>query len=268
MNEKNYFSETFNLKISIASISTHSSDLKVLEEDSVTLSKALLFMRENTFDVLPLLNNKRKISSYYCTRLWGVFDVNNLIKRDINDFNSIYYLTNLSDTIDLFVERNINFFFLTNMKDINGLTTIADLNSKQVYIHLYNLITQIEKKMSEFLFLNGIDDNKQINVIESRKGSNNSKDALKRYFEDRNNGLERGFMEYLYLTDLAYILKKYGLLKDLSLSNNKFDSYIKQINELRKIVAHPNKTLVSDENSLKRLKKGINAIENLLIFLS
>ena len=75
-------------------------------------------------------------------------------------------------------------------------------------------------------------------------------------------------MEYLYLTDLAYILKKYGLLKDLSLSNNKFDSYIKQINELRKIVAHPNKTLVSDENSLKRLKKGINAIENLLIFLS
>lgn len=267
MNEKNYFSENLNLKISIASISTHKTDLKVFNRDEITLPKAAQFMKANSFDVLPLVNSDNKIESYYCTHHWGVYDKSKLVLEDINKDNSIYYLTNLADTIDLYVERKVNFFFLTNMKEYIGLTTLADLNSKQVYIHLYNLITQIEKKMGLFLFLNKIDDEKQINVISKREDSENSKGALKRYYEDRKNGLERGFIEYLYLTDLAYIFKKHDLVDQLNLSKSKFDGRIRKINELRKIVAHPNKTLVHNLESVVGLKEGVNAIEDLLLLL-
>jgi len=94
--------------------------------------------------------------------------------------------------------------------------------------------------------------------------SGNIQEDLDRYNKDRQMGLDLPFLEYIHLIDFKHIIREFDLSNRLGLSFNKFKEKLGEINEIRKKVAHPAKSLVSDAKSLQSLQKTMEALDELL----
>ena len=263
MKELQYFKDPANPKISVAlaginKLEWQSTSFQDSEKDAFEL------MKKGKFDVLPIVDSNNNIIAYFTTNKWGDFSENNIVRKEKTSIKNLYYLTSIEDAINLFAVSKRKYFFLDNLTDVVGLITIGNLNCKHVYLYLYNLIIQLEHKMGEFIFQNEIYDKDLVLLFEKRLLSSNSKDALKRYKEDDFSGFDYKFIEYLYLTDLAYIFKSYNLTSKLEISKSKFDLMIKRINDIRLVVAHPNKSLIRNDESVVKLNDGIKYMEQLM----
>ena len=88
-----------------------------------------------------------------------------------------------------------------------------------------------------------------------------------RYKADKDNGVDVPFVEYLYLSDLINMIAKKQLFKDLGYESRKqFDKAFGPLNELRKNVCHPVRSLIAGENCDK-LWGHINQLEEILFVL-
>lgn len=263
MRELRYFKESGIPDINVALAGISKVDW-VCVHISALLGDAKDQMMFNNFDILPIVEPDGKVIKCYKTKKWGNYDPENIIEHTIISDDKMYYLTHIHDAIIKFATTGRNFFFLDNQSEIVGLMTIGNLNCKHVYLYLYHLIIELEHELSNFITRKGILDKDLIEIFEIRVSSSNAQDVLKRYKNDKETGYDFKFLEYVYLMDLVYIFKFKKLTKLLDLSNTDFEKQIKYINDIRSIVAHPNKSLIKDDQSIKHLHKAILAIDLVL----
>lgn len=263
MKELTHFKDPGNPKISVALAGINKLDwINICE--SKTIKDASQMMSAYKFDVLPIINKDNSYSHYYTTIRWSDYSTGNIIKKEIDASNTLYYLTSIEDAINKFDSSKSNYFFLDNLSETVGLITIGNLNCKHVYLYLYNLIIQLEHKMGSYIYHKDINDNELIKLFEDRENSINGKDALLRFNEDNKKGYDYAFIEYLYLTDLVYIFKNMGFLEHFNLTSSKLDKMIHRINAIRLVVAHPNKSLIVDDTSTTKLNNAIKNIDVLM----
>ena len=263
MKEHRYFKETGIPEINVALSGISKVDWLCVNSTEFP-NTAQEKMMSNNFDILPIMESDGSIIKCYKTKQWGNYDVANIDLHYIKPDDRLYYLTHIHDAIIKFATSGRNFFFLDNQSEIVGLMTIGNLNCKHLYLYLYHLIIELEHELSNFITQNGISDKELIEIFENRASSVNAQDALKRYKEDNELGYDFKFLEYVYLMDLVYVFKFKKLTKLLDLSNTVFEKHIIGINNIRSVVAHPNKSLIKTKQSIHELKNAILSIDVIL----
>jgi hypothetical protein len=263
MKEQNYFKQSGNPEISVALAGISKWDWqKVSEGDSK--EAAIELMRENRFDVLPIESANGNYTEFFVTEEWGKYEEGKILIKEIDTDSRLYYLTNINDAIIKFADTGRNYFFLDNQVNVVGLITIGNLNCKHVYLYLYNLIIQLEHALGSFIYQKGLKDIELIKMFEDRTESVNAKGALERYKLDNDKGYDYNFMEYIFLCDLAYIIKNSGLIGMVGLEKTEFDKLISNVNEIRNVVAHPNKSLIKSPASIIKLSNALKGLDILL----
>lgn len=263
MKELQYFKNSGNPEISVAL-----AGINRLEWECATTTESIEIsikkMANGRFDILPIVEGDGNVVQCYKTIEWSNYDKNNIKTHKISLNDRLYYLTHIHDAIIKFAKTDRKFFFLDNQMEIIGLITIGNLNCKHVYLYLYNLVIQLEHAMGAYVYKNGIADSAIITLFELRTESGNAKNALMRYREDDAKGLDYNFIEYLYLTDLCFIFKKFCLIENIDMKKDEFMSIISKVNDIRTVVAHPNKSIIRNEQSIHDLYSTICGIDTLI----
>ncbi len=246
--------------LTISSLSINSSDWTYARHKE-TKEQAFVKMQKNKFDILPIQDADGTFKKYFKTKEWGNFGVNEIRAHVIKPKDHIPHSANIKDVLKAFAKRNRNFFFLTNGKEVTGLITAANLNSKHVYIYLYNLISQFEFAMGRLINGSGIDDNELYRIFEE---NNRSVKPNIRYRREIKKGLDHKFVEFAYIGDMAWIIRRKNLHRKIKMTGKEFDSSVKLVNKLRNIVAHPVNSLIKGNNSIVELGIALTKIETLM----
>lgn len=262
MKELYYFKDPGNPHITVALAGISKFDWTSVSSDMNKYDVSTI-MSTNRFDILPIVNGAN-VTHCFKTIRWGNYSPENIEKHEIRDQERLYYLTNIEDAIHLFARSGNKFFFLDNLKDIIGLTTIGNLNCKHVYLHLYNLIIQLENLLGSFIYLKGITDQRLLKAFEIGIESKHEKDIVRRYRRDDSMGMDSRFIDYVFFSDYIQIYKHYDLAKELDISFDCLEGYITKINDLRNMVAHPNQSLIKKDSSIFILSEAIQLIYQLL----
>lgn len=215
-------------------------------------------MQKNKFDVLPIREADGTYKKYFKAKERGDFEVNDIRIYEIKPKDCIYHLTNIKDAVKAFAKADRNFFFLKNEKEVVGLITAGNLNSKHVYVYLYNLISQLEFGLGKLINKSGIDDHELIRIFEE---NNRSAKPNTRYRREIKKGLDHKFIECAYLGDMAWIIREKNLHRKIGITGKDFDSSIKLVNKLRNIVAHPVNSLIKGKNSIVELDMALTKID-------
>ena len=217
-------------------------------------------MQKNKFDVLPVREADGAYKKYFKTKEWGDFGVNDIRKYEIKPKDCIYHLTDIKDAVKAFAKTDRNFFFLKDEKEVTGLISSGNLNSKHVYIYLYNLISQLEFGLGRLINRSGIDDHELYRIFEE---NNKSVKPNTRFRREIKKGLDHKFIECAYLGDMAWIIREKNLHRKIGITGKDFDSSIKLVNKLRNIVAHPVNSLIKGKNSIVELDMALTKIDAL-----
>ena len=245
--------------ITISSICINKSDWTYALHNELK-EQAFNKMQKNKFDVLPVREADGAFKKYFITKEWGDFGVNDIRKYEIKPKDCINHLTDIKDAVKAFAKTDRNFFFLINEKEVVGLITAGNLNSKHVYIYLYNLISQLEFALGRLINGSGIDDHELYRIFEK---NNKSVKPNTRYRREIKKGLDHKFAEFAYLGDMAWIIREKNLYRKIGITGKDFDSSIKLVNKLRNIVAHPVNSLIKGKNSIVELDMAITKIDAL-----
>lgn len=245
----------------ISSISINKSDWTYAGLNE-TKEKAFEKMQKNRFDILPVREADGTFKKYLKAKEWGNIGEKDIKVFEIKPKDCIDHLSSIKEVIKTFAvaKSDRNFFFLKNGKEVAGLLTAANLNSKHVYIYLYNLISQLEFELGRLISRSGIDDNELVRIFDE---NNKSVKPNIRYRREIKKGLDHKFIEFAYIGDMAWIIRKKNLHRKIGMSAKDFDSSIKLINKLRNIVAHPVNSLIKGKNSIVELDMTIEKIEEL-----
>lgn len=230
------------------------------------------------FDILPnVVHFQMPLDSYYSTDVRG--DFTKLTQHRIKYDDVIDLATDIRTVINLFHEKNRDFYFLTFNGDVKGLITLSNINCKQVQVYLFSLICDLETALAE-LINNNISNEDVRNWLEQKSNqrkeqlsnedceetNNKYQDSLDRYSMLEQSDLENNLTEELYLVDLFTIIKDYDLHRKLDYSGKKWKS-LSEVNELRNKVAHPTRNLLDENQTLELLYKRLNKIDELLFTL-
>lgn len=215
-------------------------------------------MQKNRFDVLPVQDTDGTFKKYFKAKEWGNFEVNDIRVFEIKPKDCMYLDTSIKDAVKAFAKGNRNFFFLENEKEVTGLLTVGNLNSKYVYVYLYNLISQLEFNLGRLINRSGINDIELYKIFEE---NGRSVKPNTRYRREIRKGLDHKFVEFAYIGDMAWIIRKKNLHRKIGMTAKEFDSSIKLVNKLRNIVAHPVNSLIKGKNSIVELDITIAKIE-------
>jgi hypothetical protein len=232
------------------------------EEANETIAQATIQKRR--YDILPI-ESVSGVREYFQTKNWN--DYSAVSRKRIIDDDIIHYKTSLRDLIDKLVSESRLFFFLQDDVEIVGLVSIVHLNARQVKVYLFNLLSELEVRLSRFLSSRVLDEELLKMEFETPNEENSKvnlyEEAKKNYRRDIDNGVDVAFTEYLYLSHFITIIRKKGLHQDLRYSGKQFDK-LGALNELRNQVAHPNRSIITDTNSVEKLLSRIKRIEEAL----
>ncbi len=226
-----------------------------LHDDSK--AESLEKMRRFRFDVLPIRSSDGSYRKCFKTIEWGIFTIGNIVEHRIGHDDCLDQLTKIENVIEAFAEKERNYFFLRDRKEITGLINISDLNSKQVYVFAYNLIASLELAMGRLINESGFDDSELIRIFES---NNKSVKPLVRYRREIKKNLDHKFIECAYLGDMAWIIIEKKLFRKIKISKNEFESSVKLINKLRNISAHPVNSLIKGRSSVIELNQAVSRV--------
>ena len=100
---------------------------------------------------------------------------------------------------------------------------------------------------------------------------NNPKDKYKLILENyetlKKSDLENRLTEHFFLVDFFKIITDKKLFTELSYTKSGWED-LSSINELRKRIAHPTRSLIDNENNIFKLQKRISKIEDLTFRLT
>jgi hypothetical protein len=236
----------------IPSIMTTKESLKCLK-DTDPQEKMKETIDSTLFNVMPIISDN-KITKYFDKKLKE--------KRRIDFDDTINIESEIFTLLEMLTKKNV--LFVTDKSEVCGMITRSDLNKKAISLYLYSLMVDLEREMS-ILVKNKLNHEEILEFMKKQNDSESSKDGYSRYKNDQEKNLDADIVEYLYFTDLINIIKKNGIYKSIGIeSASKFEEF-NSLNEIRKSIMHPVKSLISNTTDLEKLKKQIKSIE-LLIF--
>ncbi|MEM6262863.1 MAG: hypothetical protein AAGI38_10175 [Bacteroidota bacterium] len=267
MIEEIFFQDEGRLTITAASVGLSHQRWAFTTDEEVETKSHLKVMRENRFDVLPIVGKNGKTVSYVKTRVPNEYSQTEVLPITYED--TLQLDSNIREVIDLFDRTNRNFFFLTFKNEVKGLITIGNLNCRQVQVLLFSLICELERSLEEFLYY-CLSEAETIAWAKS-KVDDSREDCkyrlmLATYEQLISLDLENKFTEHFYFVDLLNIITEKGLYNEFGLSRRKW-THFNSINEIRKRVAHPNRSLIDNENTVKKLNQRLTKIDKLLFML-
>ena len=145
--------------------------------------------------------------------------------------------------------------------------TVADLNCRQVRTYLYSLLSELEMRLGQFL-LAQVSEQELLEMTSTDDSAGKYEPARKQFQADREKGVEARFVDYFYLSDLINIIKKKNLCSKLGYcSKTDFGDSLGPLNELRKTIAHPIRSVITGANTVDQLWDRIDHVEDALFRL-
>jgi len=226
---------------------------------------ALEVMSKNRFDVLPIEKSKDSpVKEVFVTTERNVYSTETVIRRHIDVHDILPISIPISMLVKEFATSKRLFYMLVSENSIIGIVTLSNLNSRPVRVWLFSLLCEYETRLGN-LIKDRISEEK---IIEEIKDSNNGRESIKRYEEDKRNGVDNHICEYLYLSSLVNIFTKHKFFQELSYKNRKEFEKLNTINEIRKLVMHPVRSIITSEKSLNTLFERLNKLTDVLFRLS
>jgi hypothetical protein len=235
-----------------------------IEESNATEEQAKAIMCQQRFDVLPIVDDT-VVKKYFRTHKWS--DYSTISSETITHKDVIPFQTHIRDVIKGFVLDSRNFYFLHSERRIVGLISVVNLNCRQVKVYLFSLLSELEVCLGNFIAEHiPVDELLEISFGENAKEKH--EDVLKRYEKDKALGVDAPLVEYLYLSDLINIISKKKLYERLGYSSRScFDKNLGSLNDLRHAVAHPARSIITEEHPVEKLWERIDRVEEALFVL-
>lgn len=226
---------------------------KSLKDKEAEPEKAREIMSKQRFDILPI-ESDFGVKEYFHTDRWN--DFSSISRKQILDTDVIHYRTFLRDLIEGFASQSKQFFFLDDEEEVVGLVSIVHLNERQVKVYLFNLLSELEIRLSHFLSSIVSEETlleMEFEISDEQNDKVPSYEEIKKNYKSAvKNGVDVSFTEYLYLSNFIRIIRKRGLHKDLGYSGNQYDK-LGSLIELRNQVAHPNRSIITQPDSVGKL---------------
>lgn len=219
----------------------------IKEEDE---ERAKEIMAEERYDVLPIEESDGSYERFYVTRNWNDYDYLNV--DSVNKTNSVYYRLAFEDLVRKFKEEERHFYFLTNEKEVFGLVSLVNLNSQATYNYLFQVISDIEKSVSELL-RNELNQDDILNKFESSKDEH-IKEVLDTFRSAIAEGKDNSLFEHMHLQTIGITIKKF--VHDLSEGSKRLNKYSSKFCpegtylEIRNKIMHPVRPILNDEDSI------------------
>jgi hypothetical protein len=249
------------VEVDAAVVGISSARWTSIPESEATPGNAAPIMKANRFDVLPIVAGS-VVKEYFYADEWNIYT--SISRKAITHRDVIPFDTRLRDVIRGFVLDSRHFYFLNNNRRIVGLITVANLNCRAVKVYLFSLLAELEIQMGRFV-LKHLPESDLLQMTFGASAKAKHEGVRKQYEADKANGLEVPFVEYLYLSDLINIVAAKKLFSHLGFSSRKrFEDRFNPLNNLRDAIAHPSRSLITDEISCKRLWERIDSIEEAL----
>ncbi|MBK7811890.1 MAG: hypothetical protein IPI50_11775 [Saprospiraceae bacterium] len=268
MIEDIFFQDDGQVRITAASVGISRLRWTSVREEEIAIGKHIDLMTRNKFDHLPIEPAVGSIVEFYKTKEANKFDT---IERHKIKFDDLISLdTNIRDVIEKFAKNNRTFYFLRYHINISGLITLGNLNCKQVQIYIFSLICGLERELGEYV--NSKLSNHEIKEwVEKNADIKISNDKyrliLEKYKELTEISLENQLTEHFFLVDFFLIILENNIFDNLGYTKSEWKK-LSSINELRKRIAHPTRSLLDKENNIDKLQKRITQIEDLTYRLS
>ena len=268
MIEDIFFQDEGQVKITAASVGISRLRWTSVKESEINSNIHLELMWKNRFDHLPIEPETGTITEFFKTVKPNKYDKIERLKINYNDV--IPLDTNIRDVIDKFANQKKTFFFLRYQKSISGLITLGNLNCKQVQIYIFSLICELERELGDYL--NSKLTDKEIKEwINGKIDVSNPNDKYKLILENyenlTNSDLENRLTEHFFLVDFFKIITDKNIYSEFGYTKSGWED-LSSINELRKRIAHPTRSLIDNENNIFKLQKRINKIEDLTFRLT
>ena len=264
MFEDFYFETKGQLKITAASIGISKNKWFSIKESEKNLQTARRKMEELRIDVLPIIEENGTIQEYYQTETpdnYGTIQTKIIGYKDTLDLN-----TDLTVVIEKFNAESRRHYFLTMDKEVVGLLTIGNLNCKEVQLFIFNVLCELESRLSFFISSN-LEQKAILNWLEEKAlKKEKHKVILKEYIDLQSRSLENKIVEHLYFIDLLELIREKKLAIKLGYNEKEWKSF-NGINELRNKVAHPTRNLIDRENGIEKLTGRLHKINELLFCL-
>lgn len=229
-----------------------------------TPERAAEVMRATPFDTLPI-DDQAGVKEFFRTEVWN--DYATVVRHIISHRDVIPFDVPLRTVIHAFATESRYFYFLGNERRVVGLISIANLNCRQVNVYLFSLLSELEIQLGSLIHRHCTAD-ELLSMTFDATDDPKYAPARKRYESDRATGVDVPFVEYLYLSDFVKVIKKVGLFRQLGFpSAQQFQNSLGSLVELRHVVAHPTRSLVTDMASCKQLWDQIDRVEGLLFQL-
>lgn len=265
MDYEKYFLDVGKVTFTAATIGISKERWTSINESEIGKVDYKKIMKDNRFDHLPIVDKNGFVTEFFkAVDLKNFEEVTRVtIKRPEDtiplnmDIREVIYQFSMSRT----------FFFLTCKNDeIVGLITIGNLNSKQVYVFIYNLICELEIKLANFVNFN-LDTDQILKWMESKNNDKtNYKKVVKKFYELKKDGLENKITELFFFKDFFILIKDKKLYTRLELLDKDWASFY-DLNNLRNIIAHPARSILDSKQNIDELKSRVKRVEDLIIKL-
>lgn len=267
MIEESFFQDEGSFHVTAASVGISHRKWIYVSKGDIENNSHILLMKKNRFDLLPIVEENGKVLSYVKTKTPNTFDEVEI--RPITFEDTIKLDDNIRDVIDLFDREKKSFVFLTFQNQVKGLLTVGNFNCRQVQILLFSLICDLERNLCEFLY-DHLSENEIVDWASSKAKSAAEKDKYQRminsYTELVSSDLENKFTEHLYFVDLFNIITEKKLFEKFNYAKKEWLNF-NSINEIRKRVAHPSRSLIDKDNSIAKLNQRLKKVDKLLFNL-
>jgi len=262
-----YFKDDGKVNITAASVGISKRRWICANELEVRNKSYLELMSKNRFDLLPIISNT-EVKEYFTTIKPN--DFSNIERRKINFEDTLELTTNIRNVINNFSSKKRTFYFLTFQKEITGLITIGNLNCRQVQIYIFQHLCDLERTLGDFLN-SKLNHDEIMNWIKSKANPEKENDKysgiLNLYKNLLEIDLENKITEHFYFVDFFNIINDLKLYDNLGISGTYWTKF-NSINEIRKRIAHPTRSLLDSQNTIEKLSKRLGKIDELLFSLN
>ncbi|WP_149304915.1 hypothetical protein [Pareuzebyella sediminis] len=261
-----YFKDDGKVNITAASVGISKRRWVCATDADIETENYIPIMQKNRFDLIPIVSNT-EIKEYFITS--NPNDFSNIERHKITFSDTLELTTNIRTVIDNFCSEKRTFYFLTFQKEIAGLITIGNLNCRQVQIYIFQRLCDLERSLGEFL-LDSLKQKEIIDWIEQKVNPENENDKYKGILELYNEllslDLENTITEHFYFVDFFNIFNELKLFEKLGLTKKDWKKF-NSINEIRKRIAHPTRSLIDNDNTIDKLSSRLKKMDELIFAL-
>ena len=167
------------------------------------------------------------------------------VKEHLKAIDSGLLISDSTPIADIFTALNSrDFSFVLYGNHIIGIITKADVNKPPVRIYLFGMISLFEMHLNSWINHFYPSDSWEHEISEKR-----IKDACDIYIMRKGNNQDLSLIECIQLCDKRDLLaKSENFRKDFDISRNKFDSFVKCVENIRNELAHSQNSIISNIN--------------------